>query len=165
MHDPVTVLLICVENSARSIIGEAVLRERGGPCVEVTSAGVYQTRVNPLTIVALNDAGYATAGLRSKSISEVADTEFDYVITVCDEAEAACPLWPNGRTEHVRWHLSDPAAAEGSSLERLQAFKRTVTDVEARAGGFLSVAVRTKMRRFLRRCTRSERADLAVTTT
>jgi arsenate reductase len=121
----------------------------GGDCFRVTSAGTRPSHVHPLTLRALQDAGYATDGLRSKGLDEVPRRPFDYVITVCDEANA-CVIPPEG-PECLRWSVNDPASVEGSESERAAAFEQTVTDLERRVNGFIAVAVRAKTRAYSHR--------------
>jgi len=104
-------------------MGEAVLRHMLGGGVQVVSAGIQPSTVNPLAIEALAEVEVDTAGLRSKSVDEFRGQEFDAVITVCDQAREACPVFP-GRGVRVHYSIPDPAAVEGTHEERLEAFRR-----------------------------------------
>ncbi len=117
------VLILCTENSARSQMGEAILRHLLGGGVLVVSAGIQPSAVNPLAIEALREAGVDTAGLRSKPVDEFRGQEFEAVITVCDGAREACPVFP-GRGVRVHYNVPDPAGVEGTHEERLEAFRR-----------------------------------------
>jgi protein-tyrosine-phosphatase len=86
---PIRVLFVCTGNSARSQIAEALLRQQGGPAFEAASAGTEPKGVNPLTVRILAEVGIDISGARSKSVTEFLGDEFDYVITVCDQARAA----------------------------------------------------------------------------
>ena len=138
---PVRVLVVCTGNSARSILGEALLRHLGGDRIEACSAGTHPGSVNPLSLRVLEEAGISTAGLRSKSVHEYLGQRFDYVITVCDDARDACPVFP-GVHESMHWGFPDPAKAEGTDEERLAAFRSVLTGLGQRIHQFLPLAER-----------------------
>jgi arsenate reductase len=140
-EDPLRVLVICTGNSARSILGEALLRHLGEGRITAFSAGTHPKGVNPLTVRALDEAGIPTEGLASKSLAQFLGDAFDYVITVCDDAREACPVFPGAR-QTIHWGLPDPAAATGSEEERLAAFRATLARFEARARDFPPIATR-----------------------
>ena len=116
------VLILCTGNSARSQMAEAILRHIAGDRFDVYSAGMSPTSVRPEAIKALDESGVSTKGLRSKSVDEFVDQEFDYVITVCDNANENCPLFP-GNAKRIHWSIDDPAAVEGDDETRLTAFR------------------------------------------
>jgi arsenate reductase (thioredoxin) len=120
------VLILCTGNSARSQMAEGWLRALAGDRFEVASAGTRPSVVNPLAIAAMRERGIDLSGHRSKSVVEFVDQPFDYVITVCDQAAEACPVFP-GPARRIHWSFPDPAAVEGSADDRLQAF-RSVRD-------------------------------------
>jgi arsenate reductase len=138
---PVRVLVVCTGNSARSILGEALFRHLGGGRVEAYSAGTHPSTVNPLAIRVLEEAGIATDGLRSKSVNEFLHQRFDYVITVCDDARDACPVFPGAR-ESMHWSYPDPARVEGTEEQRLAAFRAVLTGLGQRIHTFLPLAER-----------------------
>jgi protein-tyrosine-phosphatase len=138
---PIRVLVVCTGNSARSILAEALLRHLGGDHIEAHSAGTHPGSVNPLSLRILEEAGISTGGLRSKSINEYLGQRFDYVITVCDDARDACPVFP-GVHESMHWGLPDPAKAEGTDEERLAAFRSVLTGLGQRIHQFLPLAER-----------------------
>jgi protein-tyrosine-phosphatase len=138
---PVRVLVVCTGNSARSILGEAMFRHLGGARIEAHSAGTHPGVVNPLAIRALEEAGIGTEGLRSKSVQDYLGQSFDYVITVCDDARDACPVFP-GVHESMHWSYPDPARVEGSEEERLGAFRAVLTSLGSRIHQFLPMAER-----------------------
>lgn len=117
------VLILCTGNSARSQMAEGLLRHAAGVQFDVFSAGVEPTEVRPLAIAAMQEAGIDISGQRSKSVDEFAGQEFDYVITVCDNANQTCPMFP-GKTKRIHWSVADPAAAVGNEEERLSIFRR-----------------------------------------
>ena len=137
----VRILVVCWGNSARSIIAEALFRHLGGDKVEVHSAGIEPKGVNPLTVRVLQEAGIATDGLSSKSVNEFLGQRFDYVITVCDDARGACPVFP-GVAESMHWGYPDPAKATGTEEQRLAAFRSVLTGLGQRIHQFLPVAER-----------------------
>jgi len=138
---PIRVLFVCTGNSARSIMAEVLLRDRGGADFEVHSAGTHPKGVNPLTVRVLADAGLPTAGLSSQSVNEYLGQAFDYVITVCDQAREACPVFP-GSHDSLHWGYDDPAAVEGSEQERLRAFRSVFTQMGTRIAQFATIARR-----------------------
>ena len=138
---PIRVLFVCTHNSARSQIAEALLRRDGGDEFEVHSAGTEVSRVHPFAFRVLADAGIDWSDARSKSVTEFLDQRFDYVITVCDHARETCPVFP-GATNTRHWGLDDPSEVTGSDEERLAAFQRTATEVDARLRPFIDDALR-----------------------
>ena len=104
-------------------MAEGLLRHDAGDQFEVFSGGVEPTEVRPLAIAAMQEAGIDISGQRSKSVDEFVGQEFDYVITVCDNANQQCPMFP-GKTERIHWSIEDPAAAVGKEEERLNVFRR-----------------------------------------
>ncbi len=135
----IRVLFLCTGNSARSIIGAALLRKMGGDAFDVVSAGTHPKGINPYTIRVLEPLNIDLSGERSKNVSEFIGEQFDYVITVCDAAAEECPVFP-GAPERIHWSFVDPAAVEGSDDDRLRAFQRTVREMQMRISTFILVA-------------------------
>jgi arsenate reductase len=140
---PIRVLFVCTGNSARSIMAETLLRRRGGDAFEVHSAGTEPKGINPLTLRVLEEAGLDASGARSTSVDEYLGERFDYVVTVCDEARQACPVFP-GVHESLHWGYEDPAAAEGTEEERLAVFRRVFVQLGERIGQFAPLALRQR---------------------
>jgi arsenate reductase (thioredoxin) len=140
---PIRVLFVCTHNSARSIMAEALLRHHGGADFEVYSAGTEPGQVRPLTLRVLAESGLDTAGLRSKSVAEFLGQPLDYVITVCDQARQACPVFP-GNHESLHWDYEDPSAAQGSDEERMAVFRRVCTQISSRVAQFAVIARRAR---------------------
>jgi arsenate reductase (thioredoxin) len=120
------VLFLCTGNSARSIIAEAILNEKGQGKFRAYSAGSQpKGAVNPNTIKLLQGLGYDVSAMRSKSWDEFAKPgapQFDFIITVCDDAaDEPCPLWP-GKPMTAHWGVADPAAVKGMEAEIASAF-------------------------------------------
>ena len=137
---PIRVLVVCTGNSARSVMAEALLRTRGGEAFEVHSAGTEPKGINPLTLRVLAEARIDASWARSTSVSEYLGQTFDYVITVCDEARQACPVFP-GVHETLHWGLEDPALAEGTEEERLAVFRRVFTQLGERIAMFVPMVL------------------------
>lgn len=130
---PYRVLILCTGNSARSIIGEYLLNARGRGRFQAFSAGARPTgTVNPLALWVLKDRyGIDASGARSKSWEEFKDVKFDFVITVCDNAREACPVWP-GQPMIAHWGSPDPALAEGTEEEKYRVFVNVASQVARR---------------------------------
>jgi arsenate reductase len=137
---PYKVLILCTGNSARSILGEYLLREKGDGRFEVVSAGSHPTgRVNPLAVRTLREKyGLDASGARSKSWDEFKGVKFDFVITVCDNAREACPIWP-GHPMIAHWGSPDPAAATGSEQEKFQVFVNVASQIARRVDLFCAL--------------------------
>lgn len=137
MADKKRVLILCTGNSARSQMAEGLLRQIAGDRFEVESAGVNPSRVRPEAIEVMREIGVDISAHRSKSVDEFREEEFDYVITVCDNAREQCPVFP-GRTERIHWSFDDPAKAEGDEAARLAVFRRVRDEIEKRLREFVS---------------------------
>jgi arsenate reductase (thioredoxin) len=140
---PIRILFVCTGNSARSLMAEALIRQHGDPGLEVHSAGTEPRGVNPLTIRVLAEAGIDASWARSKSVSEYLGQEFDFVVTVCDEARQACPVFP-GVHQSLHWGYEDPAEAQGTEAERLAVFRRVFTQLGERIHQFLPLVLRER---------------------
>ena len=137
----INVLLLCTGNSARSILGEALLNRLGKGEIKAFSAGSHPVgRVNPGALEKLTAEGYDVSGLSSKSWDEFSGPdapELDLVITVCDNAAGeSCPVWP-GAPKTLHWGLPDPAAFE-DECERRAAFDAVYDDLKSRIEALLS---------------------------
>ncbi|CUW39309.1 Protein ArsC [Magnetospirillum sp. XM-1] len=132
----INVLVLCTGNSARSVLGEALINHLGGGKWRAFSAGSNPTgKVNPLSLEVLAEKGLPTQGYRSKSWDEFARADapkMDLVVTVCDNAAGeVCPVWP-GHPAKVHMGFPDPAAAEGSHEARLAEFRKVYSMIEAK---------------------------------
>ncbi len=122
--EPIKVLFLCTGNSCRSQIAEAWLRELGGDRFEVFSAGLEPHGVNPNTITVMEELGIDMSGHRSKKLDEyIGKIDFDYLITVCGNADERCPYFP-GMGTRLHWPFEDPAAFEGPEDEKLDFFRK-----------------------------------------
>lgn len=126
MEKKYNVLFLCTGNSARSIMAESILRKEGGDRFNAFSAGSHPKRtINPFALKVLQSYGFPTEGMRSKPWDEFeteAAPKLDFVFTVCDSAAGEdCPHWP-GQPMTAHWGIEDPAAVEGTDLEKERAF-------------------------------------------
>ena len=136
---PIRVLFLCTGNSARSIIGAALLKKVGGDAFEVASAGTYPKGINPYTVRVLRPLNIDLSGERSKDVAEFTGQTFDYVITVCDAAAEECPICP-GAPERIHWSFAETAAVKGTDAEKLRAFQHTLDEMQNRITAFIPVA-------------------------
>ncbi len=143
---PYSVLFLCTGNSARSIMGEAIINRVGGGKFRGYSAGsMPKGNVHPLTINLLNRLNYDTTALRSQSWEEFTAPgapELDFVFTVCDAANEVCPIWP-GQPMTAHWGVPDPAAAEGDEIQRALAFADTYRMLNNRISIFTSLPLQS----------------------
>jgi arsenate reductase (thioredoxin) len=146
MSEPVyNVLFLCTGNTARSILAEGILRKEGAGRFNVFSAGSQPKGVvNPYALKTLSAYGYPTEGLRSKSWDEFATPDapkMDFVFTVCDNAAGeACPYWP-GQPVTAHWGIEDPAAVEGSDIDKQRAFNLAFRYLKNRISLLLAVPI------------------------
>ena len=139
------VLFLCTGNSARSILAESILNKWGKGQFRGYSAGSHPNgKINPLALELLKQLDFPTEGLRSKSWDEFAapsPIHFDFVITVCDNAAGeVCPYWP-GQPMTAHWGIPDPAAVEGTEIEKKFAFRQAFKAMETRIKLFLSLPI------------------------
>lgn len=143
MTQPYNVLFLCTGNSARSVIGEALMNHVGKDRFRGYSAGSHPKGVvHPLAIELLEKHHLPTTGLRSKSWDEYATAsapQMHFIFTVCDNAaHEVCPVWP-GHPMTTHWGVPDPAAVEGSREEQARAFLKTLRELDARIKIFASL--------------------------
>jgi arsenate reductase (thioredoxin) len=141
------VLFLCTGNTARSVLAEGILRRDGQGRFNAFSAGSQPKGVvNPFAIKVLGAHGYPTDGYRSKSWDEYGGADapkMDFVFTVCDDAAGeACPLWP-GQPMTAHWGIEDPAAVEGSDVDKERAFETAFRYMKNRIGVFLALPMAT----------------------
>ena len=155
------VLFLCTGNTARSILAESILRKDGAGRFHAFSAGSHpKGAVNPFALKVLESFDYPTDGLRSKSWDEFAAPgapEMDFVFTVCDNAAGeACPVWP-GQPMTAHWGIEDPAAVEGTDIQKEAAFVLAARYLKNRISVFVKSAAQEPRQtdRSPRRCARS----------
>ena len=122
------VLFLCTHNSARSQMAEGLLRHLSGDEYEVFSAGTEVTSVRPEAIQVLAELGIDISKQESKTLERYLNMELDYVVTVCDSANEACPFFPGGK-ERVHKSFLDPSGVVGSREERLEAFRKVRDEI------------------------------------
>ncbi len=142
-NGPIRVLFVCTGNSARSQLAEALLGLIGGDDFEARSAGTEPKGVNPFAVRILSELGIDWSEARSKSVTEFLDQPWDYVVTVCDRARQACPVFP-GEHNALHWGLEDPAEVEGCDEAKIAAFQVTERELVNRIRPFVELARRTR---------------------
>lgn len=129
------VLILCTGNSARSQMAEGLLRNLAGDKFEVESAGTIASFVRPQAIAAMAEIGIDISRHRSKCLDEFLDTEFEYVITVCDNANESCPVFP-GNARRIHWSFDDPAEAKGDDEDVAEVFRRVRDEIREKLRSF-----------------------------
>ena len=130
--DKPTVLILCTGNSCRSHLAEGVLRAAAGDFLDVASAGSKPAGyVHPLAIRAMAEIGIDIAAHRSKHMNDFLAQKIETVITVCGNADQACPVFP-GQVNRHHWPFDDPAHATGTDEEKLAVFRRVRDEIRAR---------------------------------
>ena len=125
------VLFLCTHNSARSQMAEGLLRTMAGDRFETASAGTEQTHVRPQAIAVMADAGIDIGHHASKTLDRFLHEPWDFVITVCDSANEACPVFP-GAAQRLHWSFPDPSRATGTEAEKLAVFRQVRDAIAAR---------------------------------
>ena len=125
------VLFLCTHNSARSQMAEGLLRHLAGDRFDAYSAGTVATHVRPLAIRAMAELGIDISDRESKTLDRYLGERFDAVITVCDQAAEACPVFPGAR-ERFHWSFPDPSSATGTDEEQLAVYRAVRDAIRAR---------------------------------
>jgi arsenate reductase len=134
-----SVLFVCIHNSARSQMAEAFLREMGGECFSVESAGLEAGRLNPLVVATMREIGIDISRHKTDLVDDLINQgrQFDYVITVCDAANGQrCPVFP-GQAERLHWSFDDPAALSGCDEEKREKIRRIREQIRQKISFFL----------------------------
>jgi len=140
MSDKQRVLFVCTHNSARSQMAEGFVRAFGGDRFDVSSAGTEARGVHPFAIQAMAEDGIDISTHESKTIDRYLGAPFDLVITVCDEAAEACPVFPNARARR-HWSFPDPSSAIGDDEQRFAVFAEVRDAIRERIEAELLVRV------------------------
>jgi arsenate reductase len=122
------VLFICTHNSARSQMAEGLIRTLYPDRYEAYSAGTEPSHVNRYAIKVMAEIGINISRYRSKGLNEFLNSEFDYLITVCDHAKQTCPFFPGGK-EFIHRGFEDPAAFSGSEEQKMATFRRVRDEI------------------------------------
>jgi arsenate reductase (thioredoxin) len=133
------VLILCTSNAVRSQMAEGLLRHDAGDRFEVSSAGTNPSQVRPEAIAVMRELGIDISGHRSKHVDEFRGQQFDYVLTVCDNAKESCPVFP-GKTITLHHAFHPPAALKAGEAERLALFRRVRDEIRQYLRTFASGA-------------------------
>lgn len=132
------VLFLCTGNSCRSQMAEGFLREIGKGEVEAQSAGTFpKDQVHPMAIKVMDEKGISLKSQQPKSLEPFLSEKWDWVITVCDNAKDACPVFPK-QEQQLHWSFEDPAEAQGSDEEKLKVFRRIRDEIEEKINSLLT---------------------------
>ncbi len=130
------ILVLCTGNSCRSQMAEGYFRHLAGQRFDVFSAGLEPSIVNPKAIKVMQEDGIDISSHTSKDVDRFIGQQFDYIITVCDNAKERCPFFP-GQAERIHWSFEDPAAAQGTEAEVLSVFRKVRNQIKAKITQFL----------------------------
>ena len=133
------ILFLCTGNSARSQMAEAFVRKHGGDRFEAHSAGLEPKGLNPFTVKVMDEVGIDVSGQISKGVDTyLGKVLFQYLVTVCDDADKNCPtVWP-GVNQRMHWSFQDPAAVEGTEEEKLTKFREIRDQIEKKIKDWLA---------------------------
>jgi len=131
------ILVLCTGNSCRSQIAEGFVRHLAGDRFHVTSAGLEPSAVNPRAIQVMHEDGVDISRHTSKNAEQFVGQQFDYIITVCDNAKERCPFFP-GQAERIHWSFEDPAAAQGTEDDVLAVFREVRDQIKNRISEFIT---------------------------
>ena len=138
---PLRVLFLCTGNSARSQMAEALLNRKGRGRFEAASAGSTPAqRVNPLAIETLREYGIEWGGHEPRGLDGLEKEPWDFVITVCDRAKEACPIFP-GQPILAHWGMEDPAEVQGTGLDKRRAFRESALRIARRLDLFVALPI------------------------
>ena len=138
MADKKRVLIICTGNSARSQMAEGLLRHDARDRFDVFSAGVNPTQVRPEAIAAMREIGIDISGQRSKSVDQFIGQDFDYIVTVCDNARETCPVFP-GKAARIHQAFEDPPPSSAADTDSMMTiFRRVRDEIKEWMKGFIS---------------------------
>lgn len=131
------VLFVCTENSCRSQMAEAFLRQHAGDRFDASSAGAQATILNPMAIEVMKEIGIDISGQHSKDVAQFLGQTFQYVVRVCDKLREKCPVLP-GAIWYLDWSFEDPASAQGTTAEKSATFRRVRDEIEENVLEFIA---------------------------
>lgn len=135
------ILFLCARNSARSQMAEAIMQHKAADRFTAYSAGSLPAdAIHPLAIEVLANAGYDMTGKKPKAMDVYKDTDFDFVITLCDSMKETCPVFP-GHPIYAHWGMPDPAEFQGSDEVKLRIFKKTMLEISNRISLFIGLPI------------------------
>lgn len=130
------VLFICTGNACRSQIAHGLLQDMAGNRFEVFSAGSHPSRVHPMSIVVMEEVGVDISHHTSDYVDDYLDEGIDIAITVCDNANQACPMFP-GEVERIHWSIDDPFKGWNFDTSQMDSFRETRREINERLETFL----------------------------
>ena len=130
------ILILCTGNSCRSQMAEGYFRNMVGDRLEVFSAGLAPSVVNPTAISVMKEDGVDISNQTSKNVDQFVGQQFDYIITVCDNAKEHCPNFP-GKAERIHWSFEDPAEATGTDEEVFNVFRKVRNQIKEKIDEFI----------------------------
>lgn len=139
LKDPV--LFVCIHNSARSQMAEALLRRLGGDRFEAESAGLEPGKLNPLVVRVMKEIGIDISGAKTKSVFDLLEQgrSYRFVITVCDEASSErCPVFPGMVKKRMHWGFRDPSGFRGTEEEKLAKIREVRDEIKEKVAAFVS---------------------------
>ena len=139
-NEKIRVLFLCTANAARSQMAAGIVQHDFGDRIETYSAGTNPKGVSRLAVMVLDELGIDISGETSDPLDKYKDMHFDYVITLCDDANEKCPLWL-GQGNRVHIGFDDPASAIGSEAEQMIVFRRVRDEIRERLLGYLNEQV------------------------
>jgi arsenate reductase (thioredoxin) len=142
--NPEKVLFICAHNSARSQMAEGMLRAWGAGSFEGFSAGTRPTEVQPEAVAAMAEIGIDIGSHRSKNLDAYKGEQFEWVITVCDQARRECPTFI-GAEQTAHWGIDDPEQAQGDERARMAAYRKARDELRSRIRMLLLAASREEL--------------------
>lgn len=137
MAERIKILVLCTGNSCRSQMAEGFFRHFGGDRINVKSAGLEPKGVNPRATAVMKEVGIDISEHASNHLNEYLNENFDYVITVCDNAAENCPVWPKN-TLSVHWSFPDPAEATGTESEIVEVFRKVRDEIGEKVTAWIS---------------------------
>jgi len=136
MHTPIRVLFVCDGGTARSRMAEALLRQQGGDRFEVHSAGVEAEALSPLAVEAMREIGITLDDSPTSALNDFEDMQFDYVISLCDEAKTACLAFPRDG-HNLHWVCLDPGEVQGTAEQQHAAFRQARDNIKQMVNAWL----------------------------
>jgi len=131
------VLFVCTENSCRSQMAEGFLRQHAGDYFDISSAGAEPSKLNLTAVEVMQEIGIDISGQYAKGVDQFLGQNFQYVVRVCDKVKEKCPILP-GAIWYLDWSFEDPAAAQGTTAERLMVFRRVRDQIEEKILEFIA---------------------------
>ncbi|MBT9165165.1 MAG: Glutaredoxin arsenate reductase [candidate division WS2 bacterium] len=123
------ILFLCTHNSSRSQMAEGIVNSLYGDKYQAYSAGTHPSGINPFTIKVMSEIGIDISSHRSKNVKEFKGWTFDFIVTVCDQAQESCPFFP-GAVRYIHQGFTDPSAVKGSFDDKMRIFRRVRDEIK-----------------------------------